>query len=559
MGTGVATSAPDGTAIPFRTLEAMTAVAGEIASILVREGNTHSDYTQRFEHGEPVAVFGSAETVGPELYIGFTVPLPGDTWTSLYFAFDGSRSSQQERNEILAEMKARADACASRPNSCCPDPSSTPSMAAPLKHQSMRVAWEYLDNSGIWSAATVDDDTRSLTLDGTIRFKLSTEMAKGGVDAGSAEIYYLRARLASGTYDAAPVATHIVLNGVLAEQTAAVPKTIQATGNGEFDQTIVLDPAPVIEESVTLSSAEDSTSYTWTRQWDFDASSRASRHFLIDAETGLITFGDGEKGLAPVGGAAFVVSFLSTRAEDGNLPQGRVFRLLDAIAGGDSIVGLSNATAATGGEPAESVIAAAGRAIEMLRTPQTAITISDYEVLTLQTPGTDFARVAVVPNCHPAFDCIEAPGIVTVIPMTHLPDRAPVPSSGTLSLAANYLNRRRMIGTRIEVAAPRYLKIAVRASFHALPGTSPAMLLLRVQAALDAFLNPVHGGPDQDGWPCGRDVYRSEILQQIDGVSGVDHVLSLALQAGDCEPVCGNVCVPALWFVTAGSHELQIL
>jgi hypothetical protein len=37
----------------------------------------------------------------------------------------------------------------------------------------------------------------------------------------SAELYYLRCRFASGAYDAAPVLRALIVNGALAEQTAA--------------------------------------------------------------------------------------------------------------------------------------------------------------------------------------------------------------------------------------------------------------------------------------------------------------------------------------------------
>jgi predicted phage baseplate assembly protein len=179
-------------------------------------------------------------------------------------------------------------------------------------------------------------------------------------------------------------------------------------------------------------------------------------------------------------------------------------------------------------------------------------------MLALETPGTDLARVAVAPNAHPAFDCIVAPGIVTVIPVPSLPPEAPQPTPGTLALVQRYLNRRRIIGTRVEVTAPRYLTVSIRTTVRALPGTSPSLLIARVRAALDAFLDPLTGGPDGKGWPFGRNVYRSEIMQVIDGTSGVDNVATLDLIPGDCEPVCGNVCVPALWLVTPGTHQIGV-
>ena len=77
------------------------------------------------------------------------------------------------------------------------------------------------------------------------------------------------------------------------------------------------------------------------------------------------------------------------------------------------------------------------------------------------------------------------------------------------------------------------------------------------------FLDPLTGGPAGQGWPFGRDVYRSEILHTIDAVPGVDHVITLALsaQAGDTvrAAACDNLCVPATWLVASAAHAVRVL
>jgi hypothetical protein len=79
-----------------------------------------------------------------------------------------------------------------------------------------------------------------------------------------------------------------------------------------------------------------------------------------------------------------------------------------------------------------------------------------------------------------------------------------------------------------------------------------------VSAALAAYLDPLSGGPAGRGWPFGRDVYRAEILQVIDGVAGVDHVLSLELFADDDEGQCGNLCVGPATLVASGAHAIVV-
>jgi hypothetical protein len=123
---------------------------------------------------------------------------------------------------------------------------------------------------------------------------------------------------------------------------------------------------------------------------------------------------------------------------------------------------------------------------------------------------------------------------------------------------AAYLAAHRLVGTRVEVTGPEYTTISVRASISPTRVASRRELAARVARALDAFLHPLHGGPDGNGWPFGRDVVRSEILQVIDGVPGVDHVLNLELV--DLHGVsCGNVCVGPLGLVAAGRHEITVV
>jgi hypothetical protein len=126
-------------------------------------------------------------------------------------------------------------------------------------------------------------------------------------------------------------------------------------------------------------------------------------------------------------------------------------------------------------------------------------------------------------------------------------------------MVAAYLHHRRILGTRVEVVGPTYLEVIVRARVRAYPGVSKSSLQQQVVAALNDFLDPLRGGPERTGWPLGRDVYRTEILQVIDEVSGVDHVLALELITDGCEPQCGNVCLAPTWLVAAGQHDIEVV
>src|SRR5690606_18615175 len=134
----------------------------------------------------------------------------------------------------------------------------------------------------------------------------------------------------------------------------------------------------------------------------------------------------------------------------------------------------------------------------------------------------------------------------------------PMPTPALRRMVAAYLNLRRVICTRVEVVGPTYTRVTVQARVRLCRGVNAMALRQRIVALLQNFLDPLGGGPNGTGWPFGRDVYRSEILQAIDEVEGVDHVLALELVANDGEPHCANICLPPTGLVESGKHQIVV-
>ena len=150
--------------------------------------------------------------------------------------------------------------------------------------------------------------------------------------------------------------------------------------------------------------------------------------------------------------------------------------------------------------------------------------------------------------------------MIAVIVLPYLPQGHPTPTFTLKQAVSRYLQRRRIIGTRVIVAGPTYLEVAVSATVQAGAKVSKTALQQRIVQALNQFLDPLVGGPDGTGWPFGRDVYHAEIMQVISRVEGVDHIVSLALMAGgSCQAQCGNVCLSPTWLVEAGTHQIQVV
>lgn len=342
---------------------------------------------------------------------------------------------------------------------------------------------------------------------------------------------------------------------------------ILGKGLGEPSQKVVLQPAPVQSHSVGIFTLKEEVWQVWSQRSDFDASTRSDHHFTLDPATGIVTFGDGEKGIPVPRDALIIAKFRNTDAELGNFLAGKIWQLshsahnqalINEIKTRADLQKISNPIPVTGGEPSEDLTQAEGRAFAEAQRSTRAVTINDIEHLTLTTPGTHVARAAVKPNLDARYPGLQAPGVTTVLLLPQNPVAGAQPSPGLKAAVQRYLNRRRILGNRIIVAGPVYTKVAVTARVKSQTEANRTRVRQDILQALHHFFDPLHGGPAKTGWPFGRDVYRSEVLHVIDSVTGVENVIALELIANDGEPSCGNVNIGPCGLVISGAHEIVL-
>jgi len=335
-------------------------------------------------------------------------------------------------------------------------------------------------------------------------------------------------------------------------------------GSGAPDQKLDLGEDLVSGDSLRLFTLEGEEWRRWERRPHFDASGPADAHFVLEVGQRRVRFGDGEQGRVVPDRAHVVVASDVTRGERGNLGPGKINRLADcprnrALLAGPPTFEIEAPSPAVGGADEEAMDDAASRAFRLAENTPRAVTLADLESRAKDTPGTHVARVKAWANVHPAFPCFAAPGVVAVVILPKLPIDRPLPSRGLLRAVAAHLEKGRIVGTRIEVVGPTYVEVSVRARVRAREGISPAALSRRLRDALDRFLHPLTGGPNGEGWPFGRDVYRSEVLELLDRVEGADHVLFLEMVADGGAPSCGNLCVSPIGLVVSGKHSIEVL
>lgn len=264
----------------------------------------------------------------------------------------------------------------------------------------------------------------------------------------------------------------------------------------------------------------------WKRVDDLILASPHERVFTLDAEAGVVGFGDGARGRIPEAGARVRVKLMRQGGGTaGNVPAGTLTALTTAAG---SKFKVQQPLAAAGGDNGETLDDALRRIPQTFRTRDRAVTAEDYRYLATSTPGVRVGRVEVLPGFKPQTRDFEVPGVVSVLA---LPDRAgfepPYPRVDRpfIEAVTNYLDARRPLGTEMYVIGCEYVPLALTVGVDYPPGEGPRVLAA-VQAALKEFLFALRpGGPAGDGWPLGGTVRRREleiVVSRVEGVTGVD-------------------------------------
>src|SRR5579883_991924 len=334
----------------------------------------------------------------------------------------------------------------------------------------VRLTWELLTASGsqpVWSEfgpANVDDDTRAFTLNGGVRLTSHTAGSQAAIGQVAASLGYIRVRFAAGAYDAPPFIQNLASNAVLAEQAvpAGIVTWVIAPG-------VVATPSQLPSTMTGLSLQLDSQGQITSLAFVDDSTipqfrvlaytpATAALPGSLSIEAVAVGLGDGtpmqkfQLQQTPVQQKSFQLVTL----ENGQWSTWTVHPDFDASgrASRDNVqatLSLRNPISATGGAAAETLDHTIGRAIDFLGRPQRAVTLTDCETLAKEAPGVDVARATAWANAHPSFPCLEAPGVITVVVLPNMPVAQPKPSRALLDSVRAYLDRRRIIGSRIEV------------------------------------------------------------------------------------------------------------
>ena len=417
-----------------------------------------------------------------------------------------------------------------------------------------KVEWDYYDPDGWKDLNLVKDDTGNLTSRGLVKLMGPPDWTPHSLFGQ--EAYWLRIRWPGDPGPNLPRLRSIHLNAVEAINAVSHKDEILGSGNGKpFQQftfqNVPLLPGPCIlvkeleskipQEIDHFKELVDQDQYKiveekdpntreiialwvqWEEQENFFHSRRDSRHFILDVYNGTITFGDGIKGDIPPTGKQNIKCrvYYTGGGSHGNMGQHTITNIEGSIPFVDRV---TNPYQATGGTDAETLEEAKLRAPWELKHGQRVVTIDDFKRFAWDAAG-EVARVSVRTDDQ---------GVVNILIIPHRREGdmgKPEASPELCDEVKQYIDRHRLITTRVNVLGPRYIDFILHAEVVLLPQTAHQAQQERqdIVEAVRGFFHPLTGAQTGTGWPIGRSVYISELYTIIENIPGVDFVSKLIL------------------------------
>lgn len=440
--------------------------------------------------------------------------------------------------------------------------------------------WEASTDRG-WVECDLDrDDTGGFNEPGDVVVHFPDDHAMATVSGRRGA--WLRCRLIEAipgqpTYSRSPHIDAITACtiGATAPVVHAQPVSGEVLGvsDGTVGQRFPLHQGPVVptdRPAVTVTAGAESTA--WTNVEDFSGCDADDRVFHLDAVSGEIVFGpavrlaDGTArcfGAIPRKGAVVTIDeYRIGGGAAGNVGVGHLRVLKTSV---PFVARVENRVAAVGGAAAETIEELKLRGPVTLRSRGRAVTAEDFRELTRQA-APEIARVHCLGD-DPA-------GVIRILVVPHVADDGSgriglqelTPQRRTLDRIAEFLDGRRLVGTRLRIEPPRYVGVTVVVGLSALPGFDRQAVQRDVVAEIFRLLHPVHGGRAGGGWPIGRALGVADVMSAIADIVGVDMSRDLLVQLFPVEPATGRrapaadrVPLPPNGLFLSQRHQVRVI
>lgn len=229
---------------------------------------------------------------------------------------------------------------------------------------------------------------------------------------------------------------------------------ILGTGHGFPNECFPLDEACVSREELVI-LVEEPDRPEWYRRWEqkksFAGSGPEDFHYCVDGMGGRILFGDSFHGRAPEG-KILLASYVRLQGSEGNV---KAHRIRPDPSGVRRTLEADNLWRACGGRDEESVLQAFDRVRRELSDAGSLVTARDYEQAVYKTPGLR------IESCRAIFGDAFGGGTVQLVVKPCSLEKRPGLTKAFIQNILNHLEAGRLLGTRIQILAPVYIRLAV--------------------------------------------------------------------------------------------------
>lgn len=425
------------------------------------------------------APFGRKPEAGAECRLYFAKPLEPGRLYHLYVQLD--RNTGEKRNPVLEEK------------------------FYPLAR------WEWsVYTAGGWKPLTLKrDETRQFLFDGRIHFSLEEEMAPLPKTDG---VFGLRVVLTECHYDVPPVLSGLTMNTVLLVQKETwegKEPLVLAEGNGFPFQKFALPWQNVMADSLNI-QVEDplfpGLFQKWERVENFSGCSPAALVYQVDEEQGAVHFGDGFCGMAPEG---------EIRVSAMERTRGKACRIKEKTPMEWKERKFFVFRCVTEGSSTESIQEALYRLGKEKRERKRMVTAADYEETVKKTPG------LMIYSCKVLREMCRENQVAIVVRPGNEKQKLSLTGAYRKNIL-NWLDKKRMMGTRIQLYGPEYIEVSVVLEVSVMPQYRKAKeMMLRAVEEWFARLGSSFGVPVSYG----------ELYGRLDGMDCVRRLRSLSLTA----------------------------
>ena len=545
----------------FETARSLTAIAGQIKEVIsvpvLPEGTPDVPLSRTTASNTPGTTFYAFReaTAGPAR--------PGD---ALYLGFKiAGATFPTEEVGLLIYLRDPALALAAGAAPTADDDTPTQSCtigerpAAPLGRS---LAWEYYQGpiaqgrAEQWAPLDLfADETAGLTTSGYVYLRGPSGFPQANPpevvpviqkeNNQTPNLFWFRLRIDDIELGARPPRIDTIqINTVSASAALTVLDEIVGSSNGRPGQTFTLRNRPLLADPpLRLEVDEGQGAQAWTEVSDFYRSGAGDDHFVLNRNSGVITFGDGRHGRVPIAGIDNIIarSYRYGGGLAGNAGSKKITALQSSIAEVESV---TNFRAAFNGADEEVEADARLRAPHEIRTRDRAVTADDFRFLAEQTPGANIARAEALPLVDPYQAGKEVKGAVTVMVVPQSDSPRPQPDAATLGLVCAYLDARRLVTTELYVRGPQYHDFELQVEAIARSDADLRTVKKALTATITTYLHPLGGGEDGKGWPFGGTLYYSELLRAALATAGVQRMADITIvKDGNRQPSCEDVAV----------------